>query len=216
MTDTIKQMTDKELVDACIYLDHEQKEGKKSMDRYKAELQARGIASMDDHNVKMVEYYGEYGSAAISEKYKLDVISPDKLKDLIGKDTWDAKVKISKETKYKLDSRFEKMLKSIFAGSYTFECTMEDFLDDITLDPKKKKLLLKKLKGEFKADKDLLVSLFGEGDYDVELWYIHRIRNAELIRMFLPEEYLEDTIEKIRKCIIVDSSLAITLNYEEG
>lgn len=83
---------------------------------YKAELQARGISIMDDHNVKYVKFYGDAGSASITDSMSLDILNPDKLKKLIGEGVWNTKVKESTETKYKYDGKFEKMLKAIFTG----------------------------------------------------------------------------------------------------
>lgn len=149
----------------------------------------------------------------------------DNGKRLIGEGVWNTKVKENTETKYKYDGKFEKMLKAIFTGDYTFEVTLEEFLDQMPLKPddKQKKLLLKKLKGDFEKDKDTLTSVLlggvkdGESapDFDVELWYIYRIKNAELIRAFLPEELIDNTINEIRKCILVETKTSITLDYKE-
>ncbi len=66
------------------------------------------------------------------------------------------KVKEETKTTYKFDSKFEKAMKAIFTGDYTFETTLEEFLDEMSIKPddKQKKLLLKKLKGEFEKDKE--------------------------------------------------------------
>ena len=138
---TVKSMTNEQLIGACVWLDREQKKSRAMMNSYKAELQARGLAIM-----------------------------------------------------------------AIFTGDYTFETTLEEFLDEMSIKPddKQKKLLLKKLKGEFEKDKETLISvLVPEGetvpDFDVELWYIYRIKNGELIKAFLPEEMIDAIIEGIRK-----------------
>lgn len=86
-------------------------------------------------------------------------------------------------------------------------------------DDKQKKLLLKKLKGEFEKDKETLISVLvpeGEAapDFDVELWFIYRIKNGELIKAFLPEEMIDATIEGIRKSIFVETKTSITLDYD--
>ena len=52
-------------------------------------------------------------------------------------------------------------------------------------------------------------------DFDVELWYIYRIKNGELIKAFLPEEMIDATIEGIRKSILVETKTSITLDYDE-
>ena len=90
----------------------------------------------------------------------------------------------------------------------------------IVMGDEQKKLLLKKLKGEFEKDKETLISvLVPEGetvpDFDVELWYIYRIKNGELIKAFLPEEMIDATIEGIRKSILVETKTSITLDYDD-
>lgn len=221
----VKNMKTEELIGALVELDKQGKENRALANAYKAELQARGISIMDDHNVKFVKFYGEEGSAAVTDSMSLDILNPDKLKELVGEGVWKTKVKENTETKYKCDGKFEKMLKAIFTGDYTFEVTLEEFLDQMPLKPddKQKKLLLKKLKGDFEKDKDTLTSVLlggvkdGESapDFDVELWYIYRIKNAELIRAFLPEELIDNTINEIRKCILVETKTSITLDYKE-
>lgn len=220
-----KNMKTEELIGALVELDKQGKENRALTNAYKAELQARGISIMDDHNVKFVKFYGEEGSAAVTDSMSLDILNPDKLKELVGEGVWKTKVKENTETKYKCDGKFEKMLKAIFTGDYTFEMSLEEFLDQMPLKPddKQKKLLLKKLKGDFEKDKDTLTSVLlggvkdGESapDFDVELWYIYRIKNAELIRAFLPEELIANTINEIRKCILVETKTSITLDYKE-
>ena len=197
---TTKTMSNEQLIGACVELDREQKRSRVLMNSYKAELQARGLALMEDHNVRYVKFYGDEGSAAITDSMK---------------------VKEETKTSYKFDSKFEKALKAIFTGDYTFETTLAEFLDEMSIKPdeKQKKLLLKKLKGEFEKDKETLISvLVQEGqetpDFDVELWYIYRIKNGEIIRAFLPEEMIDAPIEGIRKSILVETKTSITLDYD--
>ena len=218
---TPKSMTNEELIGACVTLDREQKKSRAMLNGYKAELQTRGLALMEDHNVKYVKFYGGEGSAAITDSMSLDILNPDKLKELVGEGVYNMKVKEETKTTYKYDSKFEKALKAIFTGDYTFETTLEEFLEEMSIKPdaKQKKLLMKKLKGEFEKDKETLISvLVPEGqeapDFDVELWYIYRIKNGELIRAFLPEEMLDSTIEGIRKSILVETKTSITLDYD--
>lgn len=219
---TPKTMTTKQLIGACVWLDREQKKSRAILNSYKAELQARGLREMEDHNVKYVKYYGDGGSAAIMDSMALEILNPDRLKELIGEGVWNAKVTATTETKYKYNPKLERMLKAIFTGDYTFEENLEGFLDKMSLKPdeQQKKLLLKKLKGEFEKDKETLISiLVQEGevapDFDVELWYIYRIKNGELIRAFLPEADFEKTIEAIKRSIFVETKTSIAIDYED-
>ena len=96
-----KNMKTEELIGALVELDKQGKENRALTNAYKAELQARGISIMDDHNVKFVKFYGEEGSAAVTDSMSLDILNPDKLKELVGEGVWKTKVKENTETKYK-------------------------------------------------------------------------------------------------------------------
>ena len=217
----LQVMTNEQLIEVCVRLDREQKKNRTLMNKYKAELQARGLALMEDHNVKYVKFYGREGSAAIADSMSLDILNPDKLRGIVGEGVYDMKVKEEVKTSYKLDARFEKALKAIFTGDYTFETSMGEFLDEMSIRPddKQKKLLLKKLKGDFEKDRETLLSVLApegpEPDLDVELWYIYRIKNGELIKAFLPEEMIDHTIDEVKKSIFVETKTSITLDYNE-
>lgn len=217
---TAKSMTNEQLIGACVWLDREQKKSRTMMNSYKAELQARGLAIMEDRNVKYVKFYSGEGSAAITDSMSLDILNPDRLKELVGEGVYNMKVKEDVKTTYKFDGRFEKALKAVFTGDYTFETTLEEFLDEMSIKPddRQKKLLLKKLKGDYEKDRETLISVLAleepDPDLDVELWYIYRIKNGELIKSFLPEEMIDSTIEGIRKSIFVETKTSITLDYD--
>ena len=88
---TAKAMSNEQLIGACVELDREQKRSRALMNSYKAELQARGLALMEDHNVKYVKFYGDEGSAAITDSMSLDILNPDKLKELVGEGVYNMK-----------------------------------------------------------------------------------------------------------------------------
>lgn len=48
---TVKSMTNEQLIGACVWLDREQKKSRAMMNSYKAELQARGLAIIDRKSV---------------------------------------------------------------------------------------------------------------------------------------------------------------------
>lgn len=151
----------------------------------------------------------------------LDIRNPEELKRLVGAGVYNMRVREESKVSYKIDPKFEKALKAVFTGDYTFETTLGDFLGQMSIRPddKQKKLLLKKLKGDFEKDKETLVSVLAPEaqeppDFDVELWYIYRIKNGELIRSFLPEEDLGKTISDIRKNIFVETRMSVTLDYD--
>ena len=106
MQQTVKSMSNEQLIEACIQLDWEQKKGRTRMNSYKAELQARGLSIMEDHNVKYVKFYGNTGSVAIMDSMSLDVLNPDKLKELVGESKYKKRFKEKLKTAYKYNSKF--------------------------------------------------------------------------------------------------------------
>ena len=213
----LKTQTSGQLVDALVELDKLRLQTARSIDMYKAELQARGVSIMDDRNQQYIRFYGDGGSASITDKQKLDLANPDRLQKWLPEGVYKKNVSETTETKYKLTTGFETMLKSVATGDYTFEMSLEDMMDQLHIvpDDKQRKLLLKKLTGEFEKDRKTLNAVFkAEDSWEEELYYIHRIKRGELIRKYLPDDMLDITITELKKCITVDSSLAIGLDYK--
>ena len=222
-TEELKTMGAEELVREAVRLDQQQKTGRRDLDAVKAELQARGLMLIEDRNVRYVKFHAPDGSVAVTDAQSLEVLNVDKLHELLSDGVWKQNVTETTKTEYKYKPMLERVLKAVFTGDYTFEYTMEEFLAEhlpVKPDAKQMKLLIKKLKGDYVKDKEVLVSVLGYApeeapDFDVELWYIYRIKNGELIRAMLPEEFLDQTIGDIRKCLIVDSKTAITIDYKK-
>ena len=189
----INKMSDAKLVDRAIMLDNEKKTLDTELTGLKAEIQKRGLLTMMDHNIKYCKMYGDaVGTAIVSESQEIDILNMDRLREIVGDGLVKEKVTESTFTKYKLDKNFDKMIKAVCTGDYTFEYSLEEFLDQMSVpvDAHQKELLLKKLKGDYKADKKTLLSVLGyltkgtseaaaeaaAPDLDVELYYISKIR----------------------------------------
>lgn len=221
----VRKMSDSQLVSRAIRLDIEEKKSKKQLDETKTELQARGLAVLEEHNTKFVRFYSTSGNVSVLDAQTLDVLNAEKIRELLLEGVFESKVEVTiQKKKYKFDSKLEQMLKAVFTGDFTFEYTLEEFIETEmkVKDASKKRLLLKKLVGDYKKDKQTLVSALGyesedaAPDFDVELYYIYKIKNGELIKAFLPEEGLDETISQLRNCMIVDSKTSITIDYDKN
>lgn len=214
----LAELSNKKLVSELVEKDNKRADLVKEINKYKAELLKRGIAVLDDTNTKFVKFFADNGSCSVTDAEKLVVIDDGRLKKLLPEGIYDKFVTITQKVDYKYDSKFEQAMKAIFNGDYTFEMSLEEFLDTTeTLKPdaKQKKVLFKKLKGDYEKDKETLESVLGDGDYDVELYYINKIKNAELIRRFLPDECLDIQMEELKKCMIVESSTKVTIEVND-
>lgn len=208
-----------ELIKKAVELETQMKEIKKELDSVKAKIQETGLQDLEDKNVKAVSYFTPSGEAIVMETQSLDILNAQRLKSYF-EGVWDTKVSTEQPAvKYKIDKNFEKALKAIFTGDYSFEHSLEEFLDIMSIKPddKQRALLLKKLKGDFVKDRALLASVLGEqepGFYDVDLWFIYKIKNAELIEAYTGTRD-EEVLDSIRKCLLVTSKTSITINYDK-
>ena len=210
----ISEMKTGELVEQLVQKDKEREELVKEINKYKHELEGRGEQILADTNTRYIKYFSKNGSCAITDAEQLTVLNDSRLRELLPEGIYDKFVKITPKVEYKYDKELEKALKAVFNGDYTFEMSLEEALESFGTfkpDAKQKKVLMKKLRGDYEKDRALLVSLFGEGAYDEELYYIHKIKSGELIKIFLPDEGLDMMIEELKKCMIVESSLKITI-----
>lgn len=216
----LSQKTSEQLVDELVQLDRLRLQTARSIQKYQAELQARGISIMEDRNKQYMRFYGNAGATvSVTDRLSMEILNPDRLKLCVTEGVYNRNVTVTTETKYKCAPEFERMLKALFTGDYELGLELGEFLESqmhIVPDAKQRKLLQKKLKGDYEKDRKTLASVFDvECDWDVELYYIHRIKNAELIRTFLPDDMLDVSMAELKKCITVDSKVAVALDYKE-
>lgn len=216
----LRQKTSSQLVDDLVQLDRLRLATQRNIAMYQAELQARGTSIMEDRSRQFCRFYGTEGICSVTDRRSLDVLNPDRLKLCVSEGVYKKNVTETTETKYKLTPAFEAMLKALFTGDYTFEYDLEEFVGSymhIIPDTKQAKLLLKKLKGDYEKDRKALNAVFAVNeDWDAELLYIHQIINGRLIRTFLPDDMLDAAMTELKKCVIVDSKIAVALDYREG
>lgn len=214
----LTRLSDAQLVDTLVELDKVRLNTSKKIDVYKAELQRRGISTLEDRNKQYCQFYGNCGMAFTADKQKLDLVNPDRLREWVPDGVYKKNVSETSETKYKLNPKFETMLKAIATDDYTFEMTMEELMNQLHRKPDddQRKVLLKKLTGEFDKDRKIFNAVFDtDENWEEEIYYVHKIKRGELISKFLPSDMIDVTIEELKKCMVVESSLAIGLNYDE-
>ena len=129
----INKLSDAKLVDRAIMLDNEKKTLDTELTGLKAEIQKRGLLTMMDHNIKYCKMYGDtVGTAIVSESQEIDILNMDRLREIVGDGLVKEKITESTFTKYKLDKNFDKMIKAVCTGDYTFEYSLEEFLEQMS------------------------------------------------------------------------------------
>ena len=200
-----------EKVSKAIEIDKRMKEDKKELDTIKADLQAEALQEMENKNLKYIEYFGDSGICAITYKQKFEVDNLPALVENVG-EVIEGKYTKEETIKITVDSKFKDALIALYKGDYK-QHDLEQILKDLYLDEKQIKVALKKLKGDFKKDKDVLESLGVKSDIEEELDAIREHKNYELVEKFFDLEKID--IEKVKKAISVEDSLSIGLSYDK-
>jgi len=210
-----------ELVDKLISWDKFMKEGKGITDKIKAELQKQAIADMADKKIKQVELYGSGGGKAIiTQTDKVDVIYISLLEKTFGGVISEL---IKSEMTYKVSEPFKRLLAGIFKGEYIRD-SVSDVISCLNLEEKQRKLLLKKLKGQFAKDVDTLVKIAGcsTGTAEELAYFVYEAVMFEKIEMLLTAagytvgtDEFEDAVKKLKNAIIVEEGIKIGVEYDE-
>lgn len=228
----LNKLKDKELIDMTVAATKVAEEAKSALEKYKAEIQSRGLAVLKDQNNRYCKFYGTDGSyVAVSEPREVDVLNMDRLKTAIGEGVYKGKITETTKTTYSLDKKLEKALKAIATNDYTFEYTLEKYLDEMSVPVTagQKEVLIRRLKGDYKADKNTMLSVLGyltqntteeeaeaaAPNLDMDLYYISKIKNTELIQAFLPDEGIDWSMDEIKRSLIVTSKLKLEIAYKK-
>lgn len=189
------------------------------LDLLKAELQRRAEKNLEERNIKFTEFFGNINSYVnVGYAQKMDILNMGRVKELLGRELVEDKISLKPaEPKYDYDKKFRQALIAVVTGDYDNEFTVEDIVDGAgwSMDAQQRSLILKKLKGEYAKDRDMIKNTLGleELDADEELYYIYKIKNWELIRAFFPLENFDEVAEDLRKYVIVDETPKIELKY---
>nr|DAU32307.1 MAG TPA: hypothetical protein [Caudoviricetes sp.] len=204
------------LIDKAIRLDKEVKVKKKELDEIKAELQSEGLKELENKNLKYIQMFSDDGSCEVLYKQKLEIENVNTLKEIFG-DILDSKISKKEEVKYEFESKFKSSLIAIYMNDYK-KHDVDAILVTLGLDENKRKLALKKLKGDYVADKKVLESL-GAVDSDgleEELDAIRENKNYENISRYINIESIDNTfLEKLKRAISVEDTLSLGLTYEK-
>lgn len=212
----VKQMDMKELVDKAVELKSQIDDLKAEYDSCSAELQARAVSYTEDHNVKFTEFYGSRSLAGVTVAQKVEIMNITTFIETVGHEL--ASAQLTREvpaTKYKMGSEFQRAVIAFANGDYCNEFTLEELIDRAGwgIDSKQRRLLLKKLKGDYLKDKETLRAVAGlTENVDEELYYIYQIKNWDLIsRYFSHIKDMELTRRKLKSCLYVDETVKVAL-----
>ena len=195
------------------YLDSKIKEMTRTKKLIESELQSVLFQELENKNLKFIEVDTTSGAANLAYKNKLTIDDFSMLQGLFG-DMVFSKVKREIEEKIKFSSKdFEQAIIALYQGNFK-EHNLDELLSGLGLDEKQKKTALKKLKGDYIKDKELLESMGAQDDdLEEELDIIKEHKNWELVSRFFGTDEVD--LEKLKRAIFVEEILAFGTKFED-
>lgn len=210
------EMTVKQAVDRYAQLQATIDESKKELDSLKAFFESKAEQELEDTKLKTIEYWGTNSKIVVQSSATVKPISWVVIKEVLGKTANDF---IKEETKYTLNEVAKTLLANMFKGDY-IEDTLESVIERITSDPKKQKLLMKRLKGKYKQDMKNIIK-YVELDESEASDYAFMVQEVMAYQMILRiieasgnESNIEEAVAKVRSSLIVDEGIKVTLETE--
>lgn len=209
-------------VDEYVRWDNLITEAKAETEKLKAFFQKQALELMKDKKVKHVEFWGSAGAKVeVTTSETLKLVSYNFLLQVIGEVLLSDFVKA--EPHYKLSEPFKRLLTAIFQGDYV-EQSADDVIAQISDDEKTRKVLRKKLKGNWEKDVANLKVIAGLKDKEAEhfAYFIQEAKNYEKIVHLLEaaghsreSEGFKVALDAIRHAVVVEEGIKIGLETEE-
>ncbi len=212
------EMTIREAVDRYAELQAQIDGAKLEMDGIKAYIEAQAEADLEDTKMKTVEYYGTHGCRVIVQNAAtVKPISWVVIKEVLGKTVPDF---LKEETKYSLTEVAKTMLANMFKGDY-IEDSIENVVCRMTDDPKKQKVLMKRLKGKYKQDMKNIMKYaeLDEKDASDYAFMVSEVMAYQNILRIMEASgnggTVEEAVEKVKSALIVEDTIKVSLEAEE-
>ena len=178
-----------------------------------ATLQSYLLPEMENKNLKFIEIDTSSGAVNLTYKQKTEIDNPKLLREVVGS-ILDAKIETKVKTEVKItDKNLEKALVALYFETYK-ESDIDTLLFNMGLDDKQIKLVTKKLKGDYKKDKELLESFGLDGDdLEEELDAIKDHKDWELVQRYFGDEEIDH--KRLLQAIFVDETLAFGTKFSK-
>lgn len=210
-------LTLEQLVDQLADWDKLANDAKAQIAKIQAAIQERALSEMKERKVKTVQYYGSNKNyVLVTMARKVEVLNYSALLELFTDQLIANHVSKEVKTSYSLKKDFKEIASAAFFGE-TIQDSVQYVLKEMGMEDSQVTLALKKLKGDYEKDKNLLRSM-GFGGEEVEGWIflLHQAMTFQKMKDALKaanREIDEDSVEQIKKAVYVEETPKITVKY---
>lgn len=202
-----------DLIDAAVALQEKIALATSNLEAVKAKIQEQLYARMRDRNLSYCYADGAKGRAELMVRTKLDIVDWDAVKKLLGSQA-EENIEVVTEPKYKIRTKYKIALTALLKLDYE-QSDLETVLKSLGANSDAVKVLLKKLKGEYKKDIRILTAAgLGSGELEEELDVIRSVKNYELIKSLFDMDNLDCCA--LARAISVEDTLALAITASEN
>jgi hypothetical protein len=170
---------------------------------------------MENKNLRYVRYDSLYGSVEMTYKTKLEIDNYARLAAALDASVLvEDKIVRRQSVKYDIDARFKAALIALARGDYAAHDIDGILLSMGIEDAQMRKVVRKKLKGDYAKDKEVLASVGIGGDREEELDAIREELNRQLVERFFEPDLVDR--DEVRNSVNLDESLSLTLTARKG
>ena len=195
------------LISRAVTLDNEIRQRKTALEEIKAKLQTAALTEMENKNLRYVRYDSLYGSVEMTYKTKLEVDNYARLAAAL-----DTGVLV--EDKITRKHSFKEALIALVRGDYAAHDIDGILLGMGIEDAQMRKVVRKKLKGDYAKDKEVLAAVGVGGAREEELDAIREELNRQLVERFFEPDLVDR--DEVRNSVNLDESLSLTLTARKG
>lgn len=196
-------------------------EAKKEIEKLKGEFQKLGTDELADKKIKQVEFWGSNNAKVVVTESETLKVQEDCIIEQLFSKVKEGNIKI--EPSYKYSEPFKRILIAVCQGTYVDQ-SFNDVIRQLPVDDKAKKVLAKKLKGNWKKDVETLKNIAGLNDEDAEHWAYctqEAISYERIIALFRIAGYeygtpeFDKAVASIKAAAIVEEGIKVGVEAEE-
>lgn len=194
----------------------QEKEIKNEIAELKGYFETTASEELKNTKFKTISYWGDNNAkVTVGMNETIKIVSNEALKTIFKNLYPDL---ITEKKTYDLSSQAKKLLTPIFQGDY-IETNLEEVLQAISEDLNVQVVLKKKLKGDYKKDKDLIQKVAGIDEIRAsELAYLAKEVIAydkfKSILEACENPDIKDAIDKVKIAVIVEEGIKVTFEEE--
>ena len=194
----------------------QEKEIKNEIAQLKGYFETTASEELKNTKFKTISYWGDNNAkVTIGMNETIKIVSNETLKKIFGNLYPDL---IIEKQSYDLSSQAKKLLTPIFQGDY-IETNLDEVLNAISDDLSVQDVLKKKLKGDYKKDKDLIQKVAGIDEIRAsELAYFAKeviaYNKFKSILEACENTNIKEAIDNIKIAVIVEEGIKVTFEEE--